>query len=132
MRLFLDAHVSGRRPGRDLRGQGHDVRAASEERVLDGWEDESLLALAGTDQRIMITFNAKDFARIAQRWAEARRQHSGLLLVVGLTPGDHGALVAGITRVLADRPEPESWTDYVAFVSRPPSMSRYRAPRRFP
>ena len=36
MRLFLDAHVSGRVIARSLRESGHDVRAANEELQLDG------------------------------------------------------------------------------------------------
>jgi Domain of unknown function (DUF5615) len=63
VRLFLDAHVSARRIVRALREQ-HDIRAADEERELDGWEDEGLLALATEQGRIMVTFNVKDFARI--------------------------------------------------------------------
>ena len=70
MRLFLDAHVSGRRIATALREQ-HDVRPADEERELDGWDDERLLALATEQGRVMVTFNVKDFARITTEWAAA-------------------------------------------------------------
>jgi hypothetical protein len=63
VRLFLDAHVSARRIATALR-EHHDVRAADEERELDGWQDERLLALASEEGRIMVTFNVADFARI--------------------------------------------------------------------
>jgi Domain of unknown function (DUF5615) len=53
VRLFLDAHVSARRIATALREQ-HDVRAADEERELDGSDDERLLALATEQGRIMV------------------------------------------------------------------------------
>lgn len=62
VRLFLDAHVSARRIATALREQ-HDVRAADEERELDGSDDERLLALAAEQGRIMVTFNFQDFPR---------------------------------------------------------------------
>ena len=61
VRLFLDEHVSARRIATALR-ERHDVRAADEERELDGWDDERLLALATEQGQIMVTFNVKDFA----------------------------------------------------------------------
>jgi hypothetical protein len=45
VRLLLDAHISGRRIATALRKRGRDVRAADEERDLDGMTDEALLEL---------------------------------------------------------------------------------------
>lgn len=67
MKLFLDAHVSGRRIGHVLRQAGHDVRAADEERGLDGWTDEQLLELAASEGRVMVTFDVADFPDIGQK-----------------------------------------------------------------
>jgi Domain of unknown function (DUF5615) len=58
MRLCLDAHVSARRIATALREQ-HDVRAADEERELDGSDDERLLARAGEQGRIMVTSTSR-------------------------------------------------------------------------
>jgi hypothetical protein len=69
VRVFLDAHVSGRRVASALRELAHDVRAASEERELDGMTDDDLLALAASEDRIMVTFNVADFPDIVRRWA---------------------------------------------------------------
>jgi hypothetical protein len=71
VKLFLDAHISARRIAAPLRDQGHDVRAADDERELDGSTDEALLSLAASEGRIFITFDVKDFPLIVRRWAEA-------------------------------------------------------------
>lgn len=68
MRLFLDAHVSARRIAGALRAQGHDVRSGRRGAPLDGSQDERLLQLATAEERIMITFNVKDFARLVSEW----------------------------------------------------------------
>ena len=118
MRLFLDAHVSARRIAAALREQGHDVRAADEERELDGWEDERLLELATTERRIMVTFNVKDFARLATEWAAAGRPHAGLLLIVGIDHAEFGFTLRIIQAALQARPGQESWTGYAAWGTR--------------
>jgi hypothetical protein len=118
LRLLLDAHVSARRIARALRDDGHDVRAADEERTLDGWEDERLLALAAEEQRIMVTFNARDFARIAREWAGEGRHHAGCAILVGIDHGEFGTILARLAEELAARPHPEAWRDYTAFIGR--------------
>lgn len=117
MRLFLDAHVSGRRIARALREQGHDVRAADEERALDGWEDEELLELAAREGRVIVTFNVRDFPRIAREWAEAGRHHAGCAIFVGIDHSQFGTILDLLGRVLESRPDPDSWRDYTCFVS---------------
>ncbi len=114
MKLFLDAHVSARRIATALRTQ-HDVRAADEERELDGWEDERLLDLATGDGRIMITFNVTDFARIASEWAAAGRSHTGCLLIVGMDHAEFGLILRVIEHALSVRPDQASWIDYTAW-----------------
>ena len=118
MRLFLDAHVSGRVIARALRGKGHDVRAANEELQLDGWEDESLLDLAAADQRIFITFNVKDFPRIVVDWASAGRHHAGCLILVGIDHGEFGLILRVIDAALTARPDQAAWRDYTAWGTR--------------
>lgn len=118
MRLFLDAHVSGRRVARALRTQGHDVRAADEERHLDGMIDEDLLALAAAERRILVTFNVADFPSIVRRWAEEDRTHWGCAIVVGIDHSEFGTIIRVIGRALAARPRPKDWRDYTCFVAR--------------
>lgn len=118
MRLFLDAHVSGRVIARALRKRGHDVRAANEEPQLDGWDDEPLLELAAAEQRIMITFNVKDFPRIATEWAAAGKHHAGCLILVGIDHGEFGLILRVIDSAFAVRPDPAAWRDYTAWGTR--------------
>ncbi len=118
MRLFLDAHVSGRVIARALRERGHDVHAADEERQLDGMEDEALLELATSEQRIMVTFNIHDFARIVGRWAGAGRDYAGCLLIVGIDHGEFGLTLRVIDASLTARPNQEAWRNHAAWGTR--------------
>jgi Domain of unknown function (DUF5615) len=118
VRLFLDAHISGPRVARALRGDGHDVRAADEERELDGVTDDELLSLASGEGRIFVTFDVKDFPLIVRRWAEAGRKHAGCAIVVGLGHGEFGAILQTLGRALQPRPAQVDWIDYTLFVSR--------------
>ena len=102
-----------------LREGGHDVRAADEERELDGLEDEQLLELAAADGRLMITFDVKDFTVIARRWAEAGRAHAGLGIVVGIDHGEFGAILDALSRELDARPAESDWSDLTLFIARP-------------
>ena len=118
MRVFLDAHVSGRVIARVLRERGHDVRAANEEPQLDAWEDERLLELATAELRIMVTFNVKDFPRIAVDWAAAGKHHAGCLILVGIDHGEFGLILRVIETALAARPDQAAWRDYTAWGTR--------------
>lgn len=118
MRLLLDAHISGPRIAVALREAGHDVRAADEERELDGWPDEALLALASEEERILLTFDVKDFPDIARRWAEAARPHAGCAIVVGIDHGEFGVILRALQRLFEERSDPGEWRDYTCFVSR--------------
>lgn len=118
MRLFLDAHISGPRIARALHKAGHDVRAADEERELDGLTDEELLSIAAAEERIFVTFDVKDFPVIARRWAEARRAHAGCAIVVGIDHGEFGAILETLAAELTARPRQTDWTDLTLFLSR--------------
>jgi predicted nuclease of predicted toxin-antitoxin system len=118
LRLLLDAHVSGPRIATALRERGHDVRAADEERELDGWADEALLVLAAGEERVLVSFDVKDFPEIARRWAEAERPHAGLAIVVGIDHGEFGTILRALGRLLEERSDPGEWRDYTCFVSR--------------
>jgi len=118
MKLFLDAHISGRRIATALRKNGHDVRAADEERSLDGLTDDQLLQIATDEGRIMVTFNVADFPDIARRWAEADKRHHGLAIVVGIDHGEFGTILRVINRALTSRSDQAEWANHTVFVSR--------------
>ena len=118
MKLFLDAHISARRVAAPLRERGHDVRAADEERALDGLADEELLSIAAGEGRIFVTFDVKDFPVIARRWAEAGRAHAGCAIVVGIDHGELGAILDTIVLGLSGRPRQADWVELTLFVAR--------------
>jgi hypothetical protein len=119
MRLFLDAHISGRRIARALRERGHDVRAADEERALDELDDDALLALATEEERILVTANARDFLPIITAWAEAGRSHAGCIIVArSIRQHQFGAIIAGVVEALNAVPEQEAWHDRVSWLGR--------------
>jgi len=118
VKLFLDAHISGSRIARALRAGGHDVRAADEERELDGLTDEELLAMATAEERIFVTFDVNDFPVIARRWAEAGRAHAGCAIVVGIDHGEFGVILDAIAREVASRPQQTDWANLTLFLAR--------------
>ena len=111
MRILLDAHVSARRIAVRLREAGHDVIALSEERSLDGLDDSRVLELAAGERRIIVTFNIRDFVPLVREWAEARRSHSGCVLVHGLDHSRYGDILRGLDRLFRERPNAEDWQD---------------------
>ena len=118
MKLFLDAHVSGGRVAGALRERGHDVRSADEERPLDGATDEHLLELAAAEGRIMVTFNVRDFPRIARERAEAHRHHAGCAILVGIDHSEFGEILRVLGRLMEEPSDQAQWLDYTCFVPR--------------
>ena len=113
MRLFLDAHVSGKRVGAALRQLGHDVRAVDEERALEGLSDADLLDLATRDGRILVTCNVRDFVPLIVEGASLGRAHAGVLLVPrGIRHQDFGVLARSTHRTWAGSDQ-EDWLDRV-------------------
>jgi predicted nuclease of predicted toxin-antitoxin system len=118
VRLLLDAHVSGRNIGRRLADNGHDVRALDHEPALEGLDDDQVLALAATEQRILVTHNVADFPRILREWAAAQRAHAGVILVYGVDHSEFALIARGIERWLHLRPDHADWTDFPAILDR--------------
>lgn len=118
MRLLLDAHVSGPRVGRRLGAAGHDLRALDQEPDLEALEDEQVLALAASEERILVTHNVSDFPVILREWASTGRSHSGVILVYGIAQNEFDLLVRGVLRWLEVRPEQPDWIDHPAVLDR--------------
>ncbi len=111
MRLLLDANLSGRRIGRALREEGHDVFALGEHPELDGLTDHEVLALAVKQARIVITRNSKDFAPLLREWASESRDHAGCILIWTLGHHQFGPILRGIRGALEDRPRQREWVN---------------------
>jgi hypothetical protein len=118
VRLLLDAHVSGPNVGRQLEQKGHDVRALDQEPALEGLDDDEVLALATTEQRILVTHNVADFPRILRDWAAAQRAHAGVILVYGIDHSEFALIARGIERWLERRPAQADWSDFPAILDR--------------
>jgi predicted nuclease of predicted toxin-antitoxin system len=116
LRLLLDANLSSRRIGGPLREQGHDVRGVADEPELEGLDDVSVLELASHDQRILITRNSRDFAPICRIWAEAGRDHAGVILIWSLSHRQYGEIIAGVERWLGEIPSATAWRGTVVSV----------------
>lgn len=118
MRILLDAHVSGRRIGDALRGEGHDVSALDEDAELGALADAEVLALAAAEGRILITFDQRHFAPLLREWAEAGRSHAGCILVYGLDHSEFALILRGIRRLFDGRPRQEKWVDLADALTR--------------
>jgi hypothetical protein len=111
MRLLLDANLSPRRIGGPLRERGHDVLALAESSEYEGLDDPEVLALATSEERIVVTRNSRDFAPILREWAESGRGHAGCILIWTLRHDEFGPIVGGVEGLLAERPSQQAWRD---------------------
>lgn len=109
MRILLDADLSPARIGAALRGRGHDVRAVASEPDLEGLADEAVLELAARERRILVTRNSRDFAPLCRVWAEAGREHAGVILVWSLSSRQFAGIAAGVTGWLDRVPTEQAW-----------------------
>ena len=66
----------------------------------------------------MVTFNVKDFARLATEWPGAGTAHAGILLMVGVDHAEFGLTLRIIEAALAARPTQDAWTGYAAWGTR--------------
>src|SRR4030067_562250 len=92
----------------ELRNRGYDVLAVQDpdQTWARGLDDERQLDAAAHARRAFVTFNVSDFGAISREWAEAGRQHFGILLVHPRTtaPENIGALIRGLARILEAHP----------------------------
>jgi len=113
VRLLLDHNLSGRGIGGPLRANGHEVRALQEESETEGLDDPDVLALATSQERIVVTRNSRHFGPLGREWAELGRQHAGIILIWSFDHSQFASIVAGVERYLAAYPQQEQWRDLV-------------------
>lgn len=109
VRLLLDANLSMKRIGLPLTERGHDVRGIADEQDLEGLDDASVLELAAAEGRILVTRNSRDFAPLCRLWAEAGREHAGVILIWTLSHSQFAEIVAAVYRWLDDLPTADDW-----------------------
>jgi len=86
--------------------------ALAEDAAFEGLDDPLVLEFATERQRVLVTRNSRDFARLAREWAEAQRAHAGMILIWTLDHSEFGEIVAGVERLLGEWTE-EQWRDLV-------------------
>jgi hypothetical protein len=101
-----------------LREGGHDVLALDERRDLEGIDDSEVLAMAAEEQRIVVTFNIRDFAPLLRQSAEEGRPHAGCILIAGIAQHQFGLILDRVSEVLAVWPHQDEWADRAVVVSR--------------
>ena len=111
MRLLLDANLSPRRIGSALEKNGHDVLSLASDPGLGTLDDPQVLELATQQSRIVITRNSRDFAPLLREWSEGGRHHAGCILIWTLGHHQFGAIIKGVTDILANHPDPKEWQD---------------------
>jgi hypothetical protein len=109
LRLLLDANLSPKRLGGLLTHGGHDVRALAAETDLAGLEDERVLELATQDGRILVTRNGRHFVPLTRTWAEAVREHAGLILIWSLSHRRFAEVAQGIDDLCRLEPDQSAW-----------------------
>jgi predicted nuclease of predicted toxin-antitoxin system len=103
VKLLLDEHYANEIAA-ELRASGHDAVTVSE-RGLKGTDDEPLLTLANSQDRALLTNNARHFVAIVTRWAVSGEDHCGVLLTSdsSMPRGKGGiGLYVGTLRALMD------------------------------
>ncbi len=119
LRLVLDLHVSGKRVGRALSAPGHDVRAADAEgEIFDAMEDERLLAVPASEERVLVSRDVRDFPRIAGEWARAGQTHAGVIMIPpSIDHAEFSAIVSGVEALLPDTAQAD-WRDRFEWMAR--------------
>jgi predicted nuclease of predicted toxin-antitoxin system len=82
-RFLLDEHVWG-----GLGEVGQEINAdvlLVQTQLPQGTDDEEVLAFAASQERILLTSNAQDFAPLVVEWFLAEREHWGIIIVPGQT-----------------------------------------------
>jgi len=80
VKLLLDEQISGKVAER-LRDRGHDLIATTADPSLRGLSDPDLFEVAQGQSRAVVTYNRPDFEAIVREYAEANREHHGLVIV---------------------------------------------------
>jgi predicted nuclease of predicted toxin-antitoxin system len=116
LRLLLDANLSAKRIGEPLRKRAHDVHAIAAESELEGLDDEPVLELAVAEKRILLTRNSRDFAPLCRTWAEAGREHTGVILIWTFSHHQFADIVAAVDRWSTEIPQAKGWRGLVVSI----------------
>ena len=100
--LYLDEDTQSEALIQALRARGIDVLTTSEANMSNR-SDEEQLDFALARNRVLVTCNIGDFARLHSRWSAVGRAHAGLILIQQQKWGP-GELTRRLLRLLAGNP----------------------------
>lgn len=124
MRFLLDEYVSPLVAAR-LRLLGHDAVAVAERPGLRGAADEQLRQIAAAEDRVLVTYDVRDFGRLGMRLARTAEPHPGMVLVAprAFSPGanDVGRLSDAL-HALASSDEGSTMADRVVWLRSAPNL----------
>ena len=109
-KLHLDMDSSRRDLFKALLAKGYDVTRTPNKDVREDASDEYQLLWATSHQRLLFTFNIKDFVNLAKK----HPFHSGIILA-NQNSIAIGQLVSALTKIMAETTA-ESWADQVRWI----------------
>lgn len=98
IRFYLDEDATSKRLLQALRSRGADVLSAAEVDML-AQPDEQQLAWAWDNQRVIYSFNVRDFYRLHSDWLSNGKSHAGIVL--GKQNSSVGDQMRGLLRLAA-------------------------------
>ena len=120
MKLLLDEMYSVR-IAEQLRVRGHDVIAAQERPDLRELDDEPLLVVAATEERVLLTNNVADLAPILRRLSAEGGGHCGVLFTsdrsMPRSSGAIGTYVDELERFMERRPAVDALRDQISWLT---------------
>ena len=112
IRFYLDEDATSKSLLEALRNRGADVWSAAEANML-ARSDEQQLVWALENQRIIYSFNVRDFYRIHSEWLSSGKSHAGIVL--GKQENSVGNQMRGLLR-LASTKSAEEMINNVEFI----------------
>ena len=113
IRLYLDEDTMDSDLLMALRLRNVDVLSTGEVQMLSR-SDEEQLQWAFKHQRVIYSFNVRDFYRIHTNWLEKRQNHAGIIL--GIQSYSIGEQMRRILRIIASQ-SAEDMINQVEFLS---------------
>jgi Domain of unknown function (DUF5615) len=113
IRLYLDEDSRSKKLLQALQSRGVDVITVAETGMLSR-SDEEQLSWAFTNQRVIYSFNSRDFYRIHTNWLERGDSHAGIIL--GQQNFSVGAQMRRLLRLISAK-SAEEMQNQIEFIS---------------
>lgn len=98
LKLYLDEDVDPYL-ATALRDRGFDVVSVSEA-GLRGKTDREQLEYSASENRTLVTFNIRDFAKLHRQWQHEGKQHSGIIVSSQITKREFNKMLHRLQQLL--------------------------------